>query len=36
MQHKIEDERAKKIFTSLAEEEKNHLEKMGALLKKKV
>jgi rubrerythrin len=36
MLQKLEDEKARKIFTSLADEEKNHLERMGALLKKKV
>ncbi len=36
MGQKLEDKKAKKIFSALAEEEKNHLERMGALLKKKV
>ena len=36
MGQKLEDSRAKKIFSALAEEEKHHLERMGALLKKKV
>lgn len=36
MGQKLEDSRAKKIFSALAEEEKHHLERMGMLLKKKV
>jgi len=33
---KLDDGKAKKIFSALAEEEKHHLEKMGMLLKKKI
>ena len=36
MEQKLKDIRAKKIFSVLAGEEKNHLERMGELLKKKV
>ncbi len=33
---KLEDEQSQKVFTVLAQEEKNHLERMGELLEKKV
>jgi sulfur-carrier protein adenylyltransferase/sulfurtransferase len=36
MRHRMKDERAQQVFDHIAGEEKNHLERLGALLEKKI